>query len=157
MGETENACARQRLIADHETGVQHGARQIPGMVPAGAPARFHQGNCQRVAGIAGEPRPGFFVAQDEIQWERLDKLNSLEWNKCSGGKKGWRGYVVYEFLWSKRVVLECPVYGNATYVLSGDWKNMVGHSKLYLRTNFPQCCTKIVHKGEWLAHIKAAL
>ena len=58
---------------------------------------------------------------------------------------------------SGRVVLECPVEGNATYVLSGDWKKMVGHSKFYLRTNFSHNYTKIVHKGDWLARVKTAL
>jgi hypothetical protein len=31
--------ARQRLLADYETGVQHGAGRVPRLVPAGAPAR----------------------------------------------------------------------------------------------------------------------
>jgi hypothetical protein len=43
--------------------------------------------------------------------------------------------VVFEFGYSRRVVLECPIEGNATYILSGNWKKQVGHSKLYLRTN----------------------
>ena len=77
--------------------------------------------------------------------------------KCYIGNELWDGYVVFEFGGTKKVVLECPVEGNATYVLSGDWKRMVGHSKAYLRQEFPNSCTKIVHKGDWLDRIRYSL
>ena len=93
----------------------------------------------------------------EIQLNRLTAIISLGPIKCYVGTELWVGYVVFEFSESGRVVLECPVEGNATYVLSGDWKKMVGHSKFYLRTNFSHNYTKIVHKGDWLARVKTAL
>ena len=93
-----------------------------------------------------------------IQLERLTKLNSLRPDRCAVGTDGWRGYIVFEFaLVKQRVILECPVEGNATYVLFGDWRNMVGYSKLYLRTHYSDRCTRIVHKGDWLSRVKAAL
>lgn len=93
----------------------------------------------------------------EIQWTRLNVLKSLRPARCFVGTELWLGYVLFEFSWSSRVVLECPVKGNVTYVLSGDWKRVVRHTKLYLRTKYPRNYTKIVHKGEWLDRIKAAL
>jgi hypothetical protein len=91
--------------------------------------------------------------------ERFEAIKSLRPAKCYVGTELWLGYVLFEFSKSSRVVLEKPFKGNATYVLWGDWRRMVGHTKLDLRTRFPQNNTKIVHrdKGNWLARIKAAL
>ena len=50
-----------------------------------------------------------------------------------------------------------PWEGNATYVLTGDWKRMVGHSKAYLRQEYPNSYTKVVHKGDWLDRVRYAL
>ena len=66
------------------------------------------------------------------------------------GTKQWLGYIVFEFAWSKSAVLECPIEGNATYVLSGDWNRMHGVTKSQLRMQFSHHYTKVVHKGEWL-------
>jgi hypothetical protein len=95
--------------------------------------------------------------EHEIQWSRLTAINSLGPIKCYVGTELWLGYVLFEFSNSDRVVLECPIEGNATYVLSGDWRKMVAHSKFYLLTNFSGNCTKVVHKGEWIARVKTAL
>ena len=57
MAEIENAGAGQRVLADYQARVQHGTRRIHGLVPAGATDRFHQGDCQRLAGIPRRPPP----------------------------------------------------------------------------------------------------
>jgi len=72
-----------------------------------------------------------------IDYGRLEALKKLRPVKCYVGKELWDGYVVFEFGQTRHVVLECPVEGNATYVLTGDWKRMVGHSKAYLRHEYP--------------------
>ncbi len=88
---------------------------------------------------------------------RLVSIASLRPLKCYIGEESWSGYVVFEFEASHRVVLECPFEGNATYVLSGDWKMMVRHSKVEMRRTFPHSYEKIVHKGEWLSRIRSSL
>jgi hypothetical protein len=50
VGEVEDARARQRLLADYETCLQHGPERVHGVVPAGAAARLHQGHRERLAG-----------------------------------------------------------------------------------------------------------
>jgi hypothetical protein len=47
--------------------------------------------------------------------------------------------------------------GNATYVLTGDWKRMAGHSKAHLRQEYPDSYIKVVHKGDWLDRVRYAL
>ncbi len=88
---------------------------------------------------------------------RLEKIASLSPVRCYIGKEAWHGYVVFEFKNAGRVVLECPIEGNATYVLSGDWKIMVNHTKAELRQEYANRYTRIVHKGAWLDRIRQAL
>lgn len=93
----------------------------------------------------------------QIDWTRLEQIKALDPVRCYIGKDSWLGYVVFEFAHSASVVLECPIEGNATYVLSGDWKAMVGHTKAELRHRFANRYTRIVHKGCWSTRIRAAL
>jgi hypothetical protein len=94
-----------------------------------------------------------------IDWTRFESIKSLRPAKCYVGQEQWLGYVAFEFLGSSRVVLECPVTGNATYVLWDDWKRMVTHPKRYIWRHFPQSYRKIVHKekSKWLARTRRAL
>lgn len=101
-------------------------------------------------------RTGVF-GDRRIEWSRLKDIESLKPVRCHVGRDSWHGYVVFEFAGSKRVVLECPIEGNATYVLSGDWKKMVANTKGELRARFAKHYEKIVHKGEWLSRIRWAL
>ena len=57
----------------------------------------------------------------------------------------------------RRVVLECPFQGNATYILSGAWHQMVFTTKAELRKRFADRYIKIVHKAGWLNRIRVAL
>lgn len=93
----------------------------------------------------------------QIDWSRLEEIETLRPVRCHVGKESWLGYVVFEFLSSDRVVLECPIEGNATYILSGDWEAMVGHTKAELRREYGMRSTKVVHKGDWLDRIREAL
>lgn len=93
----------------------------------------------------------------EMQYERLIKIKTLKPQKCYIGTELWLGYVLFEFQYTDRVALECPIEGNATYVLSGNWKQMVRHSKQYIRRYYSKKYTKVVHKGDWLDRVRNAL
>jgi hypothetical protein len=99
------------------------------------------------------------LAGRNIDEGRLRAMRSLNPCKCYVGTDSWLGYVVFEFLWSGRVVLECPFEGNAIYVLWGDWKRMVTHTKRYIWRHFPENYSRIVHRGKggWLAQTRGAL
>lgn len=97
------------------------------------------------------------LAGRKIQWDRLRAIESLKPTKCYVGTELWMGYVLFEFSHSDRVILECPVEGNATYVLSGEWKRMVAYPKSFLRANFPGFCRKVVHRGDWISRVSQAL
>lgn len=55
------------------------------------------------------------------------------------------------------MVLECPIEGNAIYVLAGNWKRLVNYTKGEIREGFSNQYHKVVHKGEWLSRIRQAL
>ncbi len=95
-------------------------------------------------------------AEKILDYRRLVAIKTLGPTKCYIGKELWNGYVVFEFR-GRNAVLECPVQGNATYVLSGDWKLMVRHTKAYLRRHYDRNYTKVVHKGDWIDRIRQAL
>jgi hypothetical protein len=82
---------------------------------------------------------------------RLATIESLKPAKCYVGETMWEGYVLFEFDDSTSV-LEKPFHGNATYVLSGDWKALVRKSKRNLR-DLPEEATAVNHVGDWLSRI----
>ena len=95
----------------------------------------------------------------DIRYEpqRLEKAFSLRPKECYVGTDEFDGYVVFTFPHTERVLLECPVYGNAVYVISRDWKRLIRLSKRDLLDARPAEVTKIVHKGEWFSKIKLML
>jgi hypothetical protein len=89
--------------------------------------------------------------------ERIEKAFSLGPERCYIGTDEFDGYVVFTFTRTKRVLLECPVYGNAIYVLGPDWKVLSKMSKQDLLSGYASGVTKIVHKGAWFGRVKLAL
>src|SRR3712207_6829706 len=47
--------------------------------------------------------------------ERLDKMLELPRSNWKKGRKGFEGYIVLMFAHTDKVLLECPVYGNAIF------------------------------------------
>lgn len=89
--------------------------------------------------------------------ERIEKAFLLEPEECYVGTNEFDGYVVFTFAETDRVLLECPVYGNAVYVLGHDWRRLSKLSKGELLSGRPGGVTKIVHKGDWFARVITAL
>jgi hypothetical protein len=74
------------------------------------------------------------------------------------GKKAWLSYCVYEFSNSTRVVLESPVKGNATYVLSSEWKKMIHLHKAEIRNEYHGKYVRVFHTGDyWLRRVDRAV
>jgi hypothetical protein len=47
------------------------------------------------------------------------------------------GYIVLAFRQTRKVVLECPIYGNAIYVIHEDWQRLAKMPKFELLSQFP--------------------
>ena len=93
-----------------------------------------------------------------IDWTRIEKIQGqLKPKLKSFGINDWFGYAVYEFPYTQRVVVECPIEGNATYVLWDDWQNKVRLTKGELRIKHPGQFRRVIHKGEWIEEVRGAL
>lgn len=92
-----------------------------------------------------------------IDETRLEKIKTIKPEKCYIGSDRWRGYVLFDFPSKNKVILECPVEGNATYILNGDWREMVKYSRYYIRLNFPDHYQWVIHKGNWLDRVRQCL
>lgn len=89
--------------------------------------------------------------------ERITKAFSLGPERCYIGTDEFDGYVVFTFAGTDRALLECPVYGNAIYVLGPDWRGLSKLSKQQLLAGRSRGVNKIVHKGNWFGRAKRAL
>jgi hypothetical protein len=75
------------------------------------------------------------------QTERFDEdrlrliFKFFEPLKCYVGEEMWHDYVLFEFK-NSTSLLEHPFYGNAAYVLSGEWTEMVRRTKAEIRSEF---------------------
>lgn len=93
-----------------------------------------------------------------IDWTRIEKIQEhLKPKLRSFGVRGWLGYAVYEFPYTERIVLECPIEGNATYILWGDWENGIRLSKGELRHKYSDEHIRVIHQGDWIGHLGRAL
>ncbi len=102
-------------------------------------------------------RPSRSMARPQFDPRRLENMLSLNPKLTYMGKKGWLGYAVYEFTNSSRVILESPIEKNATYVLSGDWKQMISHTKAEIRMEYQRQVTRIFHTDSWRDRVRQAL
>jgi hypothetical protein len=89
--------------------------------------------------------------------ERLEKAFSLGPEACYVGTEEFEGYVVLTFAHTQRALLECPIYGNAIYVLGPDWRRLSKLSKQELLSGRLSGVTKIVHRGDWFNRARLTL
>ncbi len=93
-----------------------------------------------------------------VDWTRIEKIQKhLKPKLTSFGVRGWFGYAVYEFPYTKRIVLECPIVGNATYILWGEWHDRIQLTKGELRHKYPNQHIHVIHKGNWIEDVGRAL
>lgn len=90
-----------------------------------------------------------------IDYSRLEAIRLLSPSLCWVGKRAWKGYVTFEFPHHRGVVLECPITGNATYVIGGDWKRMISLTKAEIRGGY-HSYERVNHTAHWLKNLKRA-
>lgn len=89
--------------------------------------------------------------------ERLERLFSLDPSTCYIGLDEFDGYIVFAFTHTRKVALECPVYGNAIYVIRENWQGLSNRTKYELLTNYSNLVYRIIHTGDWFWKLKAQL
>ena len=87
--------------------------------------------------------------------DRLDKILALPRNGLLKGKAVFYGYIVLQFEHTKKVLLECPVVGNALYVLdSGEERLLRRNKQEHIASDEAQI---IFHTGDWYGRGKREL
>jgi len=74
----------------------------------------------------------------EYDQQRIDRVLTLAPDAWYCGKLKHDGYSIFVFKDKNAAILECPIYGNALYLVWGDWKQLSQMTKEELRH----------HKGE---------
>jgi hypothetical protein len=90
----------------------------------------------------------------QIDIERLKSVHSLCPEAIYVGTDEFERYIVFYFQEAKTAVLECPVVGNATYIIRGDWERLSRLSKKELLESYHDNVARLVHVGDWLYKLK---
>ena len=94
----------------------------------------------------------------EYDHTRLEKLNSLGPTAVYVGVDEFEGYVVFNFEHYAAAVLDCPIVGNAVYVMRDrDWVVLCQLSKAELLTQHRSRVRRIVHSGGWFERVRRHL
>lgn len=69
----------------------------------------------------------------------------------------FRRYVIFYFEAEQKAILECPVFGNAIYVIDGDWKELSMLTKEELLRYYQNHVRRVIHKGNWFDRLTYTL
>ena len=100
-----------------------------------------------------------YVTQNEtVDEKRLKKIVSdLNPSVCYISEDGFNRYIAFCFDWTEKVILECPIYGNAIYIIKGDWQKIARMSKWEARYEYSKQVTIIRHNETWFERLKSNL
>lgn len=88
--------------------------------------------------------------------ERLEALAAYGPDFTVVGAGGFTGYVLFAFPQRNLFVLESALYGNATYILRGDWEHLAILTKAdLLREDLHEA--RVTHQANWGEQIRAYL
>jgi predicted RNA-binding Zn-ribbon protein involved in translation (DUF1610 family) len=143
----EGCLTRMQDIGSHLAGMELPFEILP---PGPFDFRTHLERKAKIARSSSRLGPLY-------KWVRLHEIEKIDGKMTHCGKKAWLGYCVYEFPNSRQVVLESPVKGNATYVLSSEWKNMIHLHKAEIRNEYRGKYVRVLHTGDWLRRVDHAV
>lgn len=89
--------------------------------------------------------------------ERIGLINSLKPTNMFCGVDHFRGYIIFYFEEARVAVLDCPIFGNAVYVISGNWQFLSRLSKKELLDQYADNVTRVVHRGDWFNKISGLI
>jgi hypothetical protein len=86
---------------------------------------------------------------------RLYKVNACDPDDVKLGKNEFKEYVVFSFEIDQIAVLECPIIGNAMYVLEGNWRSLLRLSKSALLKK--RGVVRVIHDRELLSELQSLI
>jgi hypothetical protein len=97
------------------------------------------------------------VWKDEYDRERLEIAYKLGPSATYIGIDEFEWYIVFYFQSIQLAVLECPLKGNALYLIAGDWQTLSSLSKTALLEHYQGEVTRIIHTGDWRSKLRGLL
>ena len=85
-------------------------------------------------------------AQLKPDLERLKFAYGLSPHSIYIGLDKFDGYLAFVFAGTKKVLLECPMEGNAAYIFSESWEKLSRLSKTELLSQHSQVVRRVVHR-----------
>lgn len=89
-----------------------------------------------------------------IQEERLQFMGQLDADERYTGEDSFEGYTCFFFAAKAVAVLECPYYGEATYILKGNWQTLSRHTKTDLLRDFREVTTRVIHTNNFESNFR---
>ena len=95
----------------------------------------------------------------ELVIERLRFVDNLGPLERYIGHEKFGNDPYWVFVFDTHVVAECPMEGNAIYLVTGtsNWRNLLSRSKMGLLSAAPDRVRRIVHRGDWKSRLKRVL
>lgn len=92
-----------------------------------------------------------------FEFARIEQILTLSPSLIYLGTEQFDGYIVFAFSGIPFVVLDNPVFGNAVYLLKGDWKTLSTYSKMELLTEHAESVERILHTEAWFDRLRGRL
>jgi hypothetical protein len=86
--------------------------------------------------------------------ERIKLIGSLNPTNSYVGVDEFNGSFIFYFQELDSAILDNPEYGNAIYVIRGDWKTLSRLSKAELLEGYQDNVTRVIHSGNWFVRLK---
>lgn len=87
--------------------------------------------------------------QAQVEMSRIEYVYGLTPDATYCGVDEFDGYLVFYFRSRGFAVLECPLVGNALYVIYGDWVSLSRMTKTDLLRSHASQVTRIIHSYRW--------
>lgn len=91
------------------------------------------------------------------QRERLIAAENLKPHCCYIGEGEFDWYIAFQFPYTEKTLLECPIFGNAAYILRRNWRELSKLSKRELLIDHRRDVSRIIHTSDWLDRIRNQL
>lgn len=93
----------------------------------------------------------------EIDFHRIERVYELGPQATYTGLNEFDGYLVFYFAQNRTAVLECPMIGNALYLVRGDWMALSRLTKTELLRRHSGRVSRVIHTDGWIYHLKRYL
>ena len=87
---------------------------------------------------------------------RIRFLHSLSPIAIYYGLDEFDGYFIFIYKKKNLAVLDCPLFGNAIYIIKGGWRKVSKLSKKEVIEEYPET-VRVIHRGNWKGRLKSIL